>query len=189
MRSQRLTRPEIFSIADSIWFLYSIICLCCECRKCSFPSGFVCSFFQTRLTSFQVLNLDVIDRSRHSKIVGCSAYSGEGLLEGFDWLVQDVACWIYVLDWYNCSIDASFVMSVLSIVYSANVIVSIFFHPSIKHRCESFTVKLMPISLKLQIRLCTKSKNFSRFPVGSNLTAHVWSINIDKKLINCIVCL
>ncbi|ONM07572.1 ADP-ribosylation factor-like protein 2 [Zea mays] len=47
---------------------------------------------------FQVLNLEVMDRSRHWKIVGCSAYTGEGLLEGFDWLVQDVASRIYVLD-------------------------------------------------------------------------------------------
>jgi ADP-ribosylation factor-like protein 2 len=48
--------------------------------------------------SFQVLNLEVMDRSRHWKIVGCSAYTGEGLLDGFDWLVQDIASRIYVLD-------------------------------------------------------------------------------------------
>jgi ADP-ribosylation factor-like protein 2 len=39
-----------------------------------------------------------MDGSRHSRIVGCSAYSGEGLLVGFDWLVQDIASRIYVLD-------------------------------------------------------------------------------------------
>ncbi|XP_022685384.1 ADP-ribosylation factor-like protein 2 [Setaria italica] len=52
----------------------------------------------TRLPSFQVLNLEVMDGSRHWKIVGCSAYTGEGLLDGFDWLVQDIASRIYVLD-------------------------------------------------------------------------------------------
>ncbi|ERN00487.1 hypothetical protein AMTRI_Chr05g56710 [Amborella trichopoda] len=46
----------------------------------------------------KVLNLDAMDESRHWKIVGCSAYTGEGLLEGFDWLVQDIASRIYVLD-------------------------------------------------------------------------------------------
>ncbi|XAR57902.1 hypothetical protein NMG60_11026195 [Bertholletia excelsa] len=46
----------------------------------------------------KVLNLEAMDRTRHWKIVGCSAYTGEGLLDGFDWLVQDVASRIYVLD-------------------------------------------------------------------------------------------
>ena len=46
----------------------------------------------------QVLNLNAMDKTRHWRIVGCSAYTGEGLLEGFDWLVQDVASRIYVLD-------------------------------------------------------------------------------------------
>jgi ADP-ribosylation factor-like protein 2 len=51
------------------------------------------------LPSFhQVLNLEVMDGSRHWNIVGCSAYTGEGLLDGFDWLVQDIASRIYVLD-------------------------------------------------------------------------------------------
>ena len=40
-----------------------------------------------------------MDKTRHWQIVGCSAYTGEGLLEGFDWLVQDVASRIYVLDY------------------------------------------------------------------------------------------
>ncbi|OMO56207.1 reverse transcriptase [Corchorus olitorius] len=39
----------------------------------------------------KVLNLEAMDKTRHWKIVGCSAYTGEGLLEGFDWLVQDIA--------------------------------------------------------------------------------------------------
>uniref|UniRef100_A0A2C9V051 ADP-ribosylation factor n=1 Tax=Manihot esculenta TaxID=3983 RepID=A0A2C9V051_MANES len=38
----------------------------------------------------QVLNLENMDKTRYWKIVGCSAYTGEGLLEGFDWLVQDM---------------------------------------------------------------------------------------------------
>ncbi|XP_043816699.1 ABC transporter D family member 1-like isoform X2 [Manihot esculenta] len=38
----------------------------------------------------KVLNLENMDKTRHWKIVGCSAYTGEGLLEGFDWLVQDM---------------------------------------------------------------------------------------------------
>ncbi|MFS7944727.1 putative small GTPase superfamily, ARF/SAR type, P-loop containing nucleoside triphosphate hydrolase [Helianthus anomalus] len=46
----------------------------------------------------RVLNLDDMDKSRHWRIVGCSAYTGEGLLEGFDWLVQDIASRIYLLD-------------------------------------------------------------------------------------------
>lgn len=46
----------------------------------------------------KVLNLEAMDKSRHWMIVGCSAYTGEGLLEGFDWLVQDIASRIYLLD-------------------------------------------------------------------------------------------
>ncbi|KAL3527107.1 hypothetical protein ACH5RR_011763 [Cinchona calisaya] len=34
----------------------------------------------------KVLNLEAMDKSQHWRIVGCSAYTGEGLLEGFDWL-------------------------------------------------------------------------------------------------------
>ncbi|KAK4478256.1 hypothetical protein RD792_017542 [Penstemon davidsonii] len=46
----------------------------------------------------KVLNLEAMDKSRHWRIVGCSAYTGEGLLEGIDWLVQDIASRIYMLD-------------------------------------------------------------------------------------------
>ncbi|KAE9466976.1 hypothetical protein C3L33_01113, partial [Rhododendron williamsianum] len=46
----------------------------------------------------QVLNLEGLDKTRHWEIVGCSAYTGAGLLEGFDWLVQDIASRIYMLD-------------------------------------------------------------------------------------------
>ncbi|ONI06038.1 hypothetical protein PRUPE_5G036300 [Prunus persica] len=46
----------------------------------------------------KVLNLEAMDKTRHYEIVRCSAYTGDGLLEGFDWLVQDIAsrrsmCW------------------------------------------------------------------------------------------------
>ncbi|KAF6997851.1 hypothetical protein CFC21_014023 [Triticum aestivum] len=46
----------------------------------------------------EVLNLEVMNKDRHWKIVGCSAYTGDGLLHGFDWLFQDIASRIYVLD-------------------------------------------------------------------------------------------
>ncbi|KAI8542467.1 hypothetical protein RHMOL_Rhmol08G0139900 [Rhododendron molle] len=46
----------------------------------------------------KVLNLEGLDKTRHWEIVGCSAYTGAGLLEGFDWLVQDIASRIYMLD-------------------------------------------------------------------------------------------
>ncbi|PAN22036.1 hypothetical protein PAHAL_3G508600 [Panicum hallii] len=46
----------------------------------------------------KVLDLAAMEKSRHWQIVGCSAYTGDGLLQGFDWLVQDVASRIYVLD-------------------------------------------------------------------------------------------
>ncbi|MCD7470209.1 ADP-ribosylation factor-like protein 2 [Datura stramonium] len=42
----------------------------------------------------KVLNLEAMDNSRHWRIVG----TGDGLLEGFDWLVQNVASRIYMLD-------------------------------------------------------------------------------------------
>ncbi|GAV93026.1 Arf domain-containing protein, partial [Cephalotus follicularis] len=38
----------------------------------------------------KVLNLEAMDITRHWNIVGCSAHTGEGLIEGFDWLVQDI---------------------------------------------------------------------------------------------------
>ncbi|KAI3840771.1 hypothetical protein MKX03_006507 [Papaver bracteatum] len=40
----------------------------------------------------KVLNLDAMDKTRHWKIVGCSAYTGEGLLEAFDWMVFFFFC-------------------------------------------------------------------------------------------------
>jgi ADP-ribosylation factor-like protein 2 len=35
---------------------------------------------------------------RHCRIVACSAVTGKGLLDGFDWLVQDISSRIYLLD-------------------------------------------------------------------------------------------
>eukprot|EP01018_Ginkgo_biloba_P010583 Gb_16514 [translate_table: standard] len=46
----------------------------------------------------KILNLEAMDNSRHWQIVGCSAYTGEGLLTGFDWLVEDIASRIYLLE-------------------------------------------------------------------------------------------
>jgi len=46
----------------------------------------------------QVLNLEVMDGSRHWQIIGCSAVTGEGLLAGFDWLVSDIGSRIYMLE-------------------------------------------------------------------------------------------
>jgi ADP-ribosylation factor-like protein 2 len=46
----------------------------------------------------RVLNLEVMDDSRHWQIIGCSAVTGEGLLAGFDWLVSDIGSRIYMLE-------------------------------------------------------------------------------------------
>ncbi|KAG0448614.1 hypothetical protein HPP92_027762 [Vanilla planifolia] len=46
----------------------------------------------------EVLNLSSTDKTRHWRIVGCSAYTGEGLFQGLDWLVQDIASRIYLID-------------------------------------------------------------------------------------------
>lgn len=45
----------------------------------------------------QVLELDAIV-SHHWKIQGCSAVTGENLLEGMDWVVDDIASRIYLND-------------------------------------------------------------------------------------------
>jgi len=46
----------------------------------------------------KVLGLEQMSTSRHWAIVGCSALTGEGLLDGFDWLVGDIASRIYMFD-------------------------------------------------------------------------------------------
>jgi ADP-ribosylation factor-like protein 2 len=45
----------------------------------------------------ETLRLDSIT-NRHWQIVSCSAVSGQGLVEGIDWIVSDVASRIYMLD-------------------------------------------------------------------------------------------
>ena len=45
----------------------------------------------------QALQLDRLV-GRQWSIVACSAVDGSGLLEGFDWLVKDIAARIYLLD-------------------------------------------------------------------------------------------
>lgn len=45
-----------------------------------------------------MLELDAMSASRHWAIVGCSAMTGAGLLEGFDWVVGDIASRIYMFD-------------------------------------------------------------------------------------------
>ncbi len=43
----------------------------------------------------QVLELKGISK-RHSRVVACSAVTGSGILEGFDWLVKDISSRIYL---------------------------------------------------------------------------------------------
>jgi ADP-ribosylation factor-like protein 2 len=46
---------------------------------------------------FQALNLDAI-KSHHWQIQGCSAFTGEKLLDGIDWLITDIASRIFTMD-------------------------------------------------------------------------------------------
>eukprot|EP00162_Nutomonas_longa_P015693 comp22383_c3_seq1/m.54312 comp22383_c3_seq1/g.54312 ORF comp22383_c3_seq1/g.54312 comp22383_c3_seq1/m.54312 type:complete len:186 (-) comp22383_c3_seq1:56-613(-) len=45
----------------------------------------------------EMLELDNIGESRHWEIVGCSAVTGNGLMKGMDWIVNDIASRIYLL--------------------------------------------------------------------------------------------
>ena len=45
----------------------------------------------------KILALDEI-KTRHWGIIPCSAKTGEGLLEGIDWVVNDVAARIFMLE-------------------------------------------------------------------------------------------
>jgi ADP-ribosylation factor-like protein 2 len=45
----------------------------------------------------EILNLDEI-KTHHWQIVGCSAVTGEHLLEGIDWMINDIAARIFTLD-------------------------------------------------------------------------------------------
>merc|ERR1712060_476569 len=44
-----------------------------------------------------ILGLDTVD-TRHWRIAACSAYTGEGLAAGVDWLVQDITSRIFMYD-------------------------------------------------------------------------------------------
>lgn len=46
----------------------------------------------------QILELKSMDSDRHWKIFKCSAVNGEGILEAFHWLVDDVGSRIYMYD-------------------------------------------------------------------------------------------
>mmetsp|Transcript_8826 Transcript_8826/g.15282 ORF Transcript_8826/g.15282 Transcript_8826/m.15282 type:complete len:187 (+) Transcript_8826:177-737(+) len=46
----------------------------------------------------QVLDFATISTKRHCKVVACSAVTGEGVLEGFSWLVHDISQRIYLID-------------------------------------------------------------------------------------------
>lgn len=45
----------------------------------------------------QILELEKI-KTHHWKIISCSAVSGENLLHGMDWLINDIAARIFTLD-------------------------------------------------------------------------------------------
>lgn len=47
--------------------------------------------------ALQVLDFASIAK-RHCRVVACSAVSGAGLLDGFDWLVKDISSRIYLFD-------------------------------------------------------------------------------------------
>lgn len=36
--------------------------------------------------------------TRHWSIISCSAFTGDGLLDGIDWLVQDIASRIFLME-------------------------------------------------------------------------------------------
>lgn len=60
--------------------------------------------WQTQCVCFlQALALDKI-KTHHWCIIGCSAVTGENLLDGVDWLLDDIAARIFTADWacYCC---------------------------------------------------------------------------------------
>ena len=46
---------------------------------------------------FQLLSLDEIT-THHWRIIPCSAVTGENLLQGIDWLLEDISKRIFTLD-------------------------------------------------------------------------------------------
>lgn len=56
------------------------------------------TLLKSKLLFWQALALDEI-KTHHWCIVGCSAMTGENLLTGVDWLLDDIAARIYTADW------------------------------------------------------------------------------------------
>jgi ADP-ribosylation factor-like protein 2 len=46
----------------------------------------------------RLLQLNDVGAARHCHVVACSAYTGEGLQAGIDWIVDDIASRLFVLD-------------------------------------------------------------------------------------------
>ncbi len=72
-RSQRRISPRWVLATDVVLWLV----LMCTCGK--------------------VLNLGAV-KNRHFRVEACSAVTGKGLLEGVDWIVNDIASRIFMLD-------------------------------------------------------------------------------------------
>jgi ADP-ribosylation factor-like protein 2 len=49
------------------------------------------------MAAVQILQLAGVTK-RHWRIVACSAVTGSGLHDGFNWIVQDIASRIYLFD-------------------------------------------------------------------------------------------
>lgn len=45
----------------------------------------------------EVLEISKIDKW-HYNILSCSGVTGDGLLEGVDWIVDDIKSWIFMMD-------------------------------------------------------------------------------------------
>ncbi|CAG7725069.1 unnamed protein product [Allacma fusca] len=60
-------------------------------NKCDLPGALTAEEIKS------ILNLDDI-KTHHWQIVGCSAVTGEHLLEGIDWVINDIAARIFTLD-------------------------------------------------------------------------------------------
>jgi ADP-ribosylation factor-like protein 2 len=51
--------------------------------------------FQTISSVLDLSNEDI--SGRHYRVLGCSAMDGTGLIEGFEWLVQDIASRVFIM--------------------------------------------------------------------------------------------
>lgn len=63
-----------------------------SCQISLYVYMYACTFLAV---SPQVLNLGSITK-RHIRTVACSAHSGDGLLDAFEWLVKDISSRIYL---------------------------------------------------------------------------------------------